>query len=184
MECEAFSTAMSGSAVSRWSVKQLWACLVRWYFENITRSLQRPYSKQLICRSNGKVKWSRYRLGVAQRVGRGMALLFHDRGTRREWVVSSTPRPHFTPKKDSVPILQEAGCAPGPAWMGEKICRSTYDILYKGINVCGLSRPCCCLFLHLFLRRSQFITLTALYQTQTAEFACRSFSLSAVCVPQ
>jgi len=34
---------------------------------------------------------------VAQRVGRGIALLFHDRGTRR---VSSTPRPHFTPEKD------------------------------------------------------------------------------------
>jgi len=29
-----------------------------------------------------KVKWSRYRPGVAQRVGRGIALLFHDRGTR------------------------------------------------------------------------------------------------------
>jgi hypothetical protein len=30
-----------------------------------------------------KVKWSRYRPDVAQRVGRGIALLFHDRGTRR-----------------------------------------------------------------------------------------------------
>ena len=30
-----------------------------------------------------KVKWSRYRPGVAQRVGRGIALLFHDRGSRR-----------------------------------------------------------------------------------------------------
>jgi hypothetical protein len=29
-------------------------------------------------------------------------------------VVSSTPRPHFTPGKDPVPILQEAGWAPGP----------------------------------------------------------------------
>ena len=29
------------------------------------------------------VKFSRYRPGVAQRVGRGIALLFHDRGTRR-----------------------------------------------------------------------------------------------------
>ena len=45
------------------------------------------------------VKWSRYRPGVAQRVGRGIALLFHDRGTRRGWLVSSTPRPHFTPGK-------------------------------------------------------------------------------------
>ena len=31
------------------------------------------------------VKWSRYRPGVPQRVGRVIALLFHDRGTRR-WV--------------------------------------------------------------------------------------------------
>jgi len=30
-----------------------------------------------------KVKCSRYRPGVAQRVGRGIALIFHDRGTRR-----------------------------------------------------------------------------------------------------
>ena len=63
-----------------------------------------------------KVKRSRYRPGVAQRVGRGIALLFHYRGTRRGWVVSSTPRPHFTPGKDTVPIVQEAGWAPGPVW--------------------------------------------------------------------
>ena len=42
-----------------------------------------------------KVKWSRYRPGVAYRVGRGKALLFHDRDTRRGWVVSSTARPQF-----------------------------------------------------------------------------------------
>ena len=30
-----------------------------------------------------KLKWSRYRPGVAQRVGRGIALFFHDRGTRK-----------------------------------------------------------------------------------------------------
>ena len=63
-----------------------------------------------------KVKCSRYRPGVAQRVGRGIALLFHDRGIRRGWVVSNTPRPHFTPGKDPVPILQKAGKAPGPIW--------------------------------------------------------------------
>ena len=67
-----------------------------------------------------QVKCSRYRPGVAQRVGRGIALLFHDRGTRRGWVVSSTPRPHFTPAKDPVPILQEAGWATGPVLTGGK----------------------------------------------------------------
>jgi len=67
-----------------------------------------------------KVKWSRYRPGVAQRVGRGIAILFHDRGTRRWWVVSSTPRPHFTPGKDPVTILHEDGWAPGSVWTGGK----------------------------------------------------------------
>jgi len=51
---------------------------------------------------------------------RGIALLFHDRGTRSEWVISSTPRPHFTPGKDPVPSLQEARWAPGPVWTGGK----------------------------------------------------------------
>ena len=67
-----------------------------------------------------KVKFSRYRPGVAQRVGRGIALLVHYRGTRRGWVVSSTPRSHFTPGEDPVSILQEAGWTPGPVWTGEK----------------------------------------------------------------
>ena len=60
-----------------------------------------------------KVKWSRYRPGVAQRVGRGIALLFHYPRHLKGWVFSSTPRPHFTPWKDPVPIVQEAWWAPG-----------------------------------------------------------------------
>jgi len=35
-------------------------------------------------------------------------------------VVSSTPRLHFTPGKDPVTILQEAGWGPGPVWTGGK----------------------------------------------------------------
>jgi hypothetical protein len=34
------------------------------------------------------------------------------------WMVSVMPRPHFTPGKDPVPIVQEAGWAPGPVWTG------------------------------------------------------------------
>jgi hypothetical protein len=67
-----------------------------------------------------KVKQSLLQAFVSQRVGRSIALLFLDRGTRRGWVVSSTPRPHFTPGKDPVPILQEAGWAPAPVWTGGK----------------------------------------------------------------
>ena len=33
---------------------------------------------------------------------------------------SSTLRPHFTPWKDPITILQEAGWAPGPVWTGGK----------------------------------------------------------------
>ena len=74
------------------------------------------------CRGKSKkVKWSRYRPGVAQRVGRGIALLFHDCGTRRGWVVSSTPRPHFTTGKDPVPILQEADGPQGQSGREENL---------------------------------------------------------------
>jgi hypothetical protein len=55
---------------------------------------------------------------VAQRAGRGIAVLFHNRGTRRGCVVSSTTRPHFTPGERHGTILQEAGWAPGPVWTG------------------------------------------------------------------
>jgi len=65
---------------------------------------------------------------VAQSVGTGIALLFHDHGTRRGRVVSSTPRPLFTPGKDPVPIVQEAGWASGPVWTGaENLAPPTFD---------------------------------------------------------
>ena len=35
-------------------------------------------------------------------------------------VVRSTPRPYFTPGKEPVPIVQEAGWAPGSVWTGGK----------------------------------------------------------------
>jgi hypothetical protein len=55
---------------------------------------------------------------TAHRGSRGIALPFHDHGTRRGWVVSVTPRPLFIPGKDPVPIVQEAGWTPGPVWTG------------------------------------------------------------------
>ena len=55
---------------------------------------------------------------TAHRGSRGIALPFHDHGTRRGWGFSVTPQPLFTPGKDPVPIVQEAGWAPGPVWTG------------------------------------------------------------------
>ena len=91
-------------------------CLQKWFVSAV--SVTGP--NLLLTMTVSKVKFSRYRPGVAQRVGRSIALLFYDRGTRRGWMVSNTPRPHFTTGKDQVPILQEAGWAPGPIWTGGK----------------------------------------------------------------
>jgi len=57
---------------------------------------------------------------MAHRGSRGITILFLDHGTRRGQGsgVSVTPRPQFTPGKYPVPILQEAGWAPGPVWTG------------------------------------------------------------------
>jgi hypothetical protein len=41
-----------------------------------------------------------------------------DLGTRRGWGISVTPRPHSTPRIDTVPIVQGAGWAPGLVWTG------------------------------------------------------------------
>ena len=99
----------------------LWICfLVFWklYLRVIGFLCSTIYN--IDCTKGKKVKCSRYRPGVAQTVGRGIAVLFHDRGTRRGCVVSSTLRLHFTPGKDPVPIVQEAGWTLGPVWTGGK----------------------------------------------------------------
>ena len=62
---------------------------------------------------------------TAHRGRRGIALLFHDHGTRRGWRVSVTPRPLFTPGKDPVPIVREDGWAPGPVWTGAENLAAT-----------------------------------------------------------
>jgi hypothetical protein len=40
------------------------------------------------------------------------------------WVVTATPRSLY-PGKDPIPILEEAGWAPGPVWMGVENLAST-----------------------------------------------------------
>ena len=57
---------------------------------------------------------------MAQRVGRSIALLFHDRGTRKGVSGQQHAPAALYPGKDPVPILQEAEWAPGPVWTGRK----------------------------------------------------------------
>jgi hypothetical protein len=62
---------------------------------------------------------------TARRGSRVIALPFLNHGTRRGWGVSVTPRLLFTPGKDPVPIVQEAGWAPGLVWTGaENLARN------------------------------------------------------------
>jgi len=64
---------------------------------------------------------------TAHRRNRGIALPFLDHGTRRWWGVSVTPRPLFTPGKDPVPIVQEAGWDPGTVWTSAENLASHRD---------------------------------------------------------
>jgi len=68
-----------------------------------------------------KVKWSRYRPGVAQRVGRGIALLFHARGTRRgEWP-AARPGRSLPPGKTRYPLYRRLGGPQGRSGQVRKI---------------------------------------------------------------
>jgi hypothetical protein len=61
----------------------------------------------------------------AHRGSRGIALLFHDQRHYKGRGVSVTPRPLFTPGKNPVSIVQEAGWTPGPVWTGAEKFAST-----------------------------------------------------------
>jgi len=68
-----------------------------------------------------KVKCSRYRPGMARRVGRGVALLFHDRGTLGgEW---SAARPGRTlpPGKTRYPLYRRLGGPQGRSGRTENL---------------------------------------------------------------
>ena len=55
---------------------------------------------------------------TAHRGSRGIALPFHDHGTRRGWGVSVTLRPLFIPGKTRYPSYRRLGGPPGPVWTG------------------------------------------------------------------
>jgi hypothetical protein len=57
----------------------MWGCNIKFIVKKEHRRIRRKVTQGNPC----KVNFSRYRPGVAQKVGRDIALLFHDRGTRR-----------------------------------------------------------------------------------------------------
>ena len=68
------------------------------------------------------------RLCTARRGSRGIALTFHDHGTRRGWGVRAKPWPLFTTGKDPVLIVQELGWAPG------LVCTGAENLAPTGIR--------------------------------------------------
>ena len=62
---------------------------------------------------------------TAHRGSRVIALLFLDHDISRGWGVSVTLQSLFSPGKDTVPIKQEGGWAPGPVWTGAENLAST-----------------------------------------------------------
>ena len=148
-----------------------------------------------------KVKWSRYRPGVTQRVGRGIALLFQDRGTGKGWVVSSTPQPHFAPGKDPVPIVQEPGWAPGPVWTrgksrphGDSIpdrparSQSLYRLSYpahtnKHTNILSWSRWCfICVYYYYYYHHYHHQNGTNQIKITLAQFVLRKTNQETVLI--
>jgi hypothetical protein len=99
-------------------------------------------------KGKGTVKFTLEQATKTQRDSTGIALLFN-LGAR--WGGWSTPRPdRFTPGKDPVPTVQEAGWAPGPDGTGaenlaptrirspDRLARS--ESLYR-LRYCGPSYP-------------------------------------------
>ena len=81
-----------------------------------------------------RLKWYRYRPGVAQRVGRGIALLFHDRGTRR-WESGQQYAPAALYPRERPGTHFTGG------WVGHRACLDGRKISFPPGLDPGLSRP-------------------------------------------
>jgi len=113
-----------------WSLRQIPLFFTNNFYTRI--NLEIKADKIFTCTNNNysskvKVKWSRYRSGVAQRVGRVIVLLFHDRGTRRgEW---SAARPgRNLPRERPGAHFTGGWVGPGPVWKGGK-SRPHWDLI-------------------------------------------------------
>jgi len=61
----------------------------------------------------------------AHRWSRGITPLFFNLGARWGWVVNVMPWPIYPRERDLVPIVSEAGWAPGLVWTGTENLAST-----------------------------------------------------------
>jgi hypothetical protein len=110
---------------------------------------------------------------MAHRGSRGIALLFHDCGTRRRWEVSVTPWPLFAPRKDLVPIVQEAGWAPGLVWTGVENLTPT--------RIWSPDRPDHSQLLYQLRYPAHNLQLCSLINHLTYNFYCKISVISTLC---
>jgi hypothetical protein len=108
----------SESRTSFWGIRIILRKI--WNYASSLRGLAEIISLEDMSKSKGKVHpctGTEALTGrTAHRGSTGIALLFHDHGTRRRWGVSVTRRSLFTPGKDPVSIVQEAGWSSGSVW--------------------------------------------------------------------
>jgi len=104
--------------------------------------------------------------------GRGIPLLFLDHSTRRgEWSASRLGRflpPPPIPGKDPVPIVQEAGRAPGPVWTSAENLAPHRDSI-PGPNI-HKSSVKCPLFASDFNETSNFLDFFFSQNARNVEF--------------
>ena len=82
----------------------------------------------------------------ARRVVEVQLYSFFKLGARWRWVVNATHRPLYPRERAQVPIVQEAGWAPGPFWTGAKKSRLHRDSIpgpcSASESLYRLSYPC------------------------------------------
>ena len=111
----------------------LFLCLQKTCYMNIVRCLFVHWGS--ICKYVGKVKVKvtlvqalRLCTGrTAHRGSRGIALPFHDHSARMGEGSASRPGRSFSPRENPLPIVQEAGWAPGPVWTDAENIAARWD---------------------------------------------------------
>ena len=97
-------------------------------------------------------------------------------------MVSNRPRPHFTPTKEPVPILQEAGWAPGAVWTGGKSRPhkdSIPDRPARSQSLYRLSYPAHIYFVYLFIFKN---TWSIIHDSNMCNWTTLPSSVMYVCI--
>ena len=84
-------------------------------------SIHRALIRCIIIQNDSK-RWTKFRTSLTVQLSLSFLItLYIRRPTNSLWFCGCTPRSHFTPGKEPVPILQEAGWAPRTGLDGRKI---------------------------------------------------------------